>query len=163
MAYSFLPNGSIMEVLALLTGAFCCEDALVSAGWQKRFSFKHKVTIAFHPFHFSCWLWLEGNKYSSSINQLYAFLRHILLLSSMSSMLSKLKTWSGKVAKVQGHLQWACLRLRSTEKKSVLWKGKWNFGHSSRRLAPACASSLAVTSRCRGALWRELMFLIKVI
>ena len=58
----------------------------------KSFSFKSQDTISFHPSHFSCQPCLEGNKRSSNMNQLYAFLQLTLLSSLRSSMVSKLKT-----------------------------------------------------------------------
>lgn len=127
MAYSFLPNGSIMEVLALLTGLSAVKMHWCLLGGKKRFSFKHKVTTAFHSFHFSCWLWLEGNKYSSSTNQLYAFLQHTLLLSSMSPMLRKLKTWSGKAAKVQGHFAMSVPEAAFYREEKCAVKGQMGF------------------------------------
>lgn len=120
-----------MDVFALLTGAFCCENALVSAGWQKGFLLNIKPPSPFVLAIFFCWSWLEGNKWSSNISQLYAFLQLTLLSSLISSMLSKLKTWSGKAAKALGPLPWACPRLSSMGKKSASRKGKWNSGHSS--------------------------------
>ena len=142
--YNFLPDSCIWEFFHCLQGLstvkmFSClldrgaKRAIVQrvtksqtqlsdcththAQVAKRFPFKSQVTISFHPSHFSCQPWLEGNKRSSNTNQLYAFLQLTLLSSLMSSMVSKLKTWRSKAVRVQGHLQWACPRLHSREKK----------------------------------------------
>lgn len=104
MAHSFLPNGLLTEMLALLTAALRCEDA----EWQQGFSFKRKVTSAFHASHFSCGPELRGTSAPpASVGVMLCSSVCILLSSWMPSMLSKLKTWRGKAARAPGHLQGA--------------------------------------------------------
>lgn len=156
------PNGWLWKFLHRLQGLSTVKMLCCLWG-RKRFSFKHKVTIAFPSFPFFLLLWLEGNKCSSNINRLCAFLQLTPLSLLMSSVLSKLKTRSGKAARVQGHLWWACPRLRSRQKKHALGEGIGNFGPLSQQLAPTYAGYLTAVSRCQGALWWAFLFLIKVI